>query len=364
MLAEEKQKQALALLARTFPGCEVTSFTHMQGDASSREFYRIALKNAPRSSVILMLVQDNPGPLGGGEKRLGQDETFVWVAEFLRDRGLPVPVLFAKDLDEGMLLVEDLGRYSFRQFCEGYKDEICEAYEMQLKRADLLEQAVSYICKLQETEYDQRLLPFQRSLSFETYFANAMEFCEHLASPRGLRSPEREVLQKLFEGLCETVRDHPKALCHFDYGAHNLALAPDGMLYLLDFQDCCYESYARDLASLLNDRDMDSLLGEEVQRLGYGAFLKGKGWQENGKEAESFHLHYLQYLLHWDFRVSGRFALLAEKKSRTQYAAWIPGTVRRLHRGLLALEKEFPEVPDAISIVERVCQEFLGPENV
>ena len=88
--------------------------THVQGDASSRSYERLAregrkliLMNAPRRP-------DGPPVRGGlpysAIAHLAEDvKPFVAMARALRERGLSAPQVHAADLNEGLLLLEDLG---------------------------------------------------------------------------------------------------------------------------------------------------------------------------------------------------------------------------------------------------------------
>src|SRR5437868_5158488 len=87
---------------------------HLQGDASTRAYERLThegrrliLMNAPRRP-------DGPPVRGGlpysAIAHLAEDvKPFVAMARALRERGLSAPQIHAADLDEGFLLLEDLG---------------------------------------------------------------------------------------------------------------------------------------------------------------------------------------------------------------------------------------------------------------
>ena len=88
--------------------------THVQGDASTRAYERLThkgqkyiLMNAPRRP-------DGPAVRGGlpysAIAHLAEDvKPFVAMARALRERGLSAPQIHAADLNEGLVLLEDLG---------------------------------------------------------------------------------------------------------------------------------------------------------------------------------------------------------------------------------------------------------------
>jgi aminoglycoside/choline kinase family phosphotransferase len=199
-------------------------------------------------------------------------------------------------------------------------------------------------------------LAAQRTVSIEKYIQEAMEFADHLLKPAGLRESESVVLKKFSEILSETIRAHPRCLSHFDYGTQNITVAKNGSIHLVDFQDACVVSRARDPYSLLNDRDIDQHLGESLQERLLQRFMSGYGWTT--PERDSFVREYQEYGTHWDMRVSGRFALLQSQVGKERYGQWIPGTLRRLGRRLPKLVAQFPGLDDVIEISQRLLPEF------
>ena len=87
---------------------------YLQGDASTRSYARLVL---PDRAAILMNSPRQPDgpPLRDGKPysalvHLAEDVTpFVAVAAALRERGLSAPAVYAFDLDQGFLILEDLG---------------------------------------------------------------------------------------------------------------------------------------------------------------------------------------------------------------------------------------------------------------
>ena len=91
---------------------------YLQGDASTRSYARLAL---PGRSAILMNSPRQPDgpPIRGGRPysalvHLAEDVTpFVAVAGALRESGLSAPAIYAFDLDQGFIVLEDLGEAVF-----------------------------------------------------------------------------------------------------------------------------------------------------------------------------------------------------------------------------------------------------------
>ncbi len=87
---------------------------YLQGDASTRSYARLVL---PRRTAILMNSPRQPDgpPIRDGKPysalvHLAEDVApFVAVGRALRERGLAAPAIYAFDLAQGFLLLEDLG---------------------------------------------------------------------------------------------------------------------------------------------------------------------------------------------------------------------------------------------------------------
>jgi hypothetical protein len=110
----------------------------------------------------------------------------------------------------------------------------------------------------------------------------------------------------------------------------------------------CLDSPARDVVSLLNDRGIDEVLGRDLQQRLLSLFLSSVD------DRPHFASMYDEYLLHWDFRVSGRFALLSDVKGVERYRAWIPSTLRRLGRTLGRVQHSMEGAGEVV----RVLSEF------
>ena len=91
----------------------------LRGDASTRSYYRVYLEGStgglPESAIVMRLPDDALGSDEGGTQPSTHRLPFVEVAELLRSRGLPVPAIFVEDLENGILLLEDLGDTTFEQ---------------------------------------------------------------------------------------------------------------------------------------------------------------------------------------------------------------------------------------------------------
>lgn len=339
------------LLARSdrLKGAVVADVTQLAGDMSTRRFSRVTFSQGPVSHAIMVTLSGAPGPVGGGPRGLTQDDTYIEVGSFLSKNGVCVPELYADGRDLGVLLVEDVGSTSLLSVAQG--DVELQSGLKESLGADPLKtlfgKALSIQKKLRALPRDDQNVIFQRHTTTEQRAKQIREFLDYYALPRGLSDSGRKTIEGLMNTVCERVAQHPLEVSHFDYMASNIHVLPQGDLCLIDFQDMCLDSPARDVVSLLNDRDSDSALGRERQRELLALFMRDVNTHEN------FPLLYDEYLLLWDFRVSGRFALLAEQRGIARYKTWIPGTLRRLGRTLVRAKATVPGADEALAVLSR-----------
>lgn len=327
----------------------------LAGDMSTRRFFRLKLANYSAPTVILMLLNGAPGPIKGGLQGLTQDDSFVELANYFVNKGLRVPRVLLDARQTSALIVDDVGESGMWRFACGELREKEEVIKDKLGAETvsiLFKRAIDFIKQLQNLPHDSSCIAFKRWAEFEWYRTTIREFIEYYAEPQGLKSSARQVLEKVFDGICENIRAHPKTLAHFDFMAFNLYVDQDGQVWVLDFQDTSINSPVRDIISLINDRDMDSALGKTR----HAELLKY--FVDSVKPGKDFARWYNEYLLHWDFRVSGRFVQLAEKRGQKQYLKWVPGTLRRLGRTLRRAQRDIHGLDDVLQIVSELSPEI------
>ncbi|MBN8548364.1 MAG: phosphotransferase [Deltaproteobacteria bacterium] len=354
---DDLQQQAHALLKKSslFSNATLDRVDLLAGDMSTRRYARLYLSDAKVSTVILMLLNQGKGPVRGGRQDLTQDDTFVQLTNFLSGNGIAVPRLYLDARKEGALLVEDVGdmplwHFAFREL----RDEHRKVED--LLGADAVEklyrQCIDITKTLQSIPEDPKCIAFQRWVEFEQYRREIAEFAEYYAKPKGIKPAALKLLENAYDAICESICSHPRKLSHFDYMSHNLFVTPEGGIRVLDFQDMCLVSPVRDIVSLINDRDTDSALGKSRHARLLEYFMK-----ELAVDA-AFPQRYNEYMLHWDFRVSGRFVLLAEQRGIARYGKWIPGTLRRLGRTLVRAHRDIHGLSDVLDMLVKLSPEI------
>lgn len=354
---DELINQAQIILSRSpaWAGATIQSITPLAGDMSTRRYVRLELSGAKVDRAILMLLNQGKGPVRGGRQDLTQDDTFVELANFLSRNSVAVPEIYIDARSDKALLVEDVGdtllwHFAFRELRDEHQrieDHLGDDAVLKL-----FERAIDVTKILQSIPPDKNCIAFQRWVEFDQYRREISEFLEYYAKPRGIKASAIELLNTVYDSICESLCSHPRVLSHFDYMPHNLFVGPQGRIRVLDFQDMCCVSPVRDIVSLINDRDTDTALGQTRHSKLLFYFMQTLNVDEQ------FASRYNEYLLHWDFRVSGRFVLLAEQRGIERYRQWIPGTLRRLGRTLIRTHKDIHHLDDVLEVLTKLSPEI------
>lgn len=162
---------------------------------------------------------------------------FVTIAEFLAQFDIHVPRIFAKNLEQGFLLLTDLGSRSYLSALNAstadslYKAAIDEIIKMQ--QAPVADIALP--------EYNRERLQTEMEL-FPTWFLQ-----HHLS----MDVPDN--LDAVFELLLDNALQQPQYFVHRDYHSRNLMLGQNQEVGVIDFQDAVIGAASYDLVSLLKD---------------------------------------------------------------------------------------------------------------
>ena len=166
---------------------------------------------------------------------------FIRVAGLLRQAGLNAPEILAQDLEQGFLLLTDLGTTTY-----------LAALQKSDANADaLFHDAIDALLRWQLASapgvlppYDAALLRRELDLFPDWYLARHLELTPTVA--------QRGQLEQAFAHILANNLAQPSVFVHRDYMPRNLMLsAPNPGI--LDFQDAVYGPISYDLASLLRD---------------------------------------------------------------------------------------------------------------
>jgi len=207
-------------------------------DASFRRYFRVTSKSGHFNAygeTNTLIVMDAP-PSHENVK------PFIYVSQLMEGIGLNVPIVLEKNIEDGFLLLSDLGSVQYLSvLSESNADK-------------LYGDALDALFRLQERGpresdffplYDSAF--FQRELDIftEWYVQKHMEL--------NLSDAQHKVLKNSQQVLIESALEQPVVLVHRDYHSRNLMLTDNNNPGILDFQDAVIGPVTYDLVSLLKD---------------------------------------------------------------------------------------------------------------
>jgi aminoglycoside/choline kinase family phosphotransferase len=223
----QRQAALQQWLSKTFkiasPDLQIVS-----GDASFRRYFRFELSGCSAIAV------DAP-------PSTEKNHQFVALAEALSQQGLAVPSVYAADLEDGFLCLQDLGSSLLEQ-------QLTPSNAKQLYR-----QALRLIVQLQQTPV-QSLPELER---FDAAFIQReLDIFADWFVGQELALPDTWQQQADWSSLCrelsEAIMQQPYVAMHRDFHCRNLMLEQQ-RLVMIDFQDMVEGPICYDLVSLLRD---------------------------------------------------------------------------------------------------------------
>ncbi len=207
---------------------DIETLRPASADASFRRYFRV---DAGATSFVAM-----DAPPDKEDVR-----PFIRVARLLRDAGLNAPQVLAYDLDQGLLLLSDLGTTTYLDALTAGTADANALF------ADAIDALVRWQLASRAGElppYDEALLRRELMLFPDWYVAR------HLG--RTLDERQTRTLQAMFDRIVASNLAQPAVYVHRDYMPRNLMVATPNP-GILDFQDAVFGPITYDLASLLRD---------------------------------------------------------------------------------------------------------------
>ncbi len=242
---------------------------------------------------------------------------FIAVAEWLASVGLTVPDIIARDLDQGLLLLGDLGDVRLRETLDNDPRREDELYAL----------ATDLLVQLHRHPPMPRLLPH----GLDQWLDEAMLFADWYGPALGLEIDRDSYRAAWTDVLAPVAADGlgPVTVLR-DYHAENVMLVAghDGVAHLglLDFQDAMAGHPAYDLASVLEDarRDVSPAI-ERAMIDRYRAAADG---------GEAFERAYWALAAQRNTRILGVFVRLWKRDDKPHYRTFQPRMWGLLERDL------------------------------
>jgi aminoglycoside/choline kinase family phosphotransferase len=267
-------------------------------DASFRRYFRASL--ADGRSYIAM-----DAPPGKEDCR-----PFVHVARLLRDAGVHAPEVHAQDLEQGFLLLADLGNRI-------YLAELQQADPAPLF-VDAIDALIRWQLATREGElppYDEALLRREMELFPEWYLGRHLGLAADGARPA--------LLDGIFALLAKSALAQPRVYVHRDYMPRNLMVCEPNP-GVLDFQDAVLGPIAYDVVSLMRD----AFLSWEEERV---IDCAARYWEKAKRASLPVNADFADFYREFEWmglqrhlKVLGIFARLTYRDGKPKYLADTP----------------------------------------
>jgi aminoglycoside/choline kinase family phosphotransferase len=293
-------------------------------DASFRSYWRT--HHASRSWIVMDSppVQEDPRP-------------WLKIGQQLAAAGLHVPTVHAQDLEQGFLLIEDLGT---RLYLNELNDSNADA---------LYGDAMDALLLMQTRMAHRDLPPFDRDV-----LVRGLEVMPEWFLGRHLdHTPacdEWDVLEAAFNVIIDNAQEQPHCFVHRDYHSRNLLVVEQNNPGIIDFQGALSGPITYDLASLLRDayivwprERVDTWVDSYRQRLLHAGVI------DDTVDSKRFLRWFDLTGLHRHVRVLGQFYRLWYRDGKPGYLADVP----RVYHYVVSVARSYPELADFAALIER-----------
>jgi len=306
------------------------------GDASFRRYFR--LKQNDETFIIMDAPpeQENCVP-------------FIDVSERLLAVNINVPRIIEKDLQQGFLLLSDLGD---KHYLDALTEESADGPDV-----NSLYQAAMQELVLMQQQADSTKLPHYD----ETLLFQEMELFRHWLLQVHMRldltAETQAMLDEVFKLLVNEALSQPEVFVHRDYHSRNLMTSNDSSPGVLDFQDAVKGPFTYDLVSLLKDCYI-KWPQHQIRSWANNYFEQISNVYPNIK-ATGFMRWFDLMGVQRHLKASGIFARLYHRDGKAGYLADIPRTLSYI----VDLHDEYPELQGLTELIQDQVMTSIEEEN-
>jgi len=266
-------------------------------DASFRRYFRIR-KNGQTLIVMDSSLEKN------------SLLAFVNITQRLLDAGVDAPRIYHTDLDEGFLILEDLGHEDLLNKLKSSNFE------------SLYKVAMDEIIKMQQADtnglplYDEAFLMQEMSLMNEWFLQKYIKDTEY----------DLKMINKTLSHIAKEVLAQPQGyFVHRDFHSRNIMFKDEKSLGIIDYQDAMSGSVMYDLVSLLRDLYV-RFEPKEIEKL--VLYFKHK---IGAKVSDEEFLRWFDFMgMQRHIKVLGIFARLSLRDAKDGYLKDLPLTMQYL----------------------------------
>ncbi|TBR40054.1 MULTISPECIES: aminoglycoside phosphotransferase family protein [Dyella] len=291
-------------------------------DASFRSYWRA--EHGGKSWIVM----DSP-------PSLEDPRPWVEIGTLLDRAGLHVPRVHASDLDQGFLLIEDLGN---RLYLPALDEGTADA---------LYGDAMDALLRMQAHAPASGLAPYDRAfLVRELEIMPEWFLRKHLGHDIACES--WDVLEAAFDVLVRNAAAQPQVFVHRDFHSRNLLITDERNPGVIDFQGALRGAITYDLASLLRDCYIVwDRTRVEAWAETYRNRLVDAGLISAGVSAETFRRWFDLIGLQRHIKVLGIFCRLWYRDGKSGYLQDLP----RVFDYVIDVASGYPELKDLAELL-------------
>lgn len=315
---------------------EKPDISKLAGDGSTRIFERIRIRSLDQSYIIMENHPEN-------ESIRKENLAYLKIGKHLFSKGIPVPEIYACDLDKGLFIMEDIGDGNLQEKILGSEDKIPlyeKVLEILLRIQIKGKEGFNSEWCCQTKMYDAGLMREKEAHYFrDSFLIDYMKLDPDIAS-----------LEKAFNRIIMIADKAEKLfLLHRDFQSRNIMCRGLDSISVLDWQGARLGPLAYDLASLLFDPYTD-LSGYERGIL-FATYCKMlEGLDRNA--VDSLKVSYPYVAVMRMLQALGAYGNLSINYGKTYFEKYIPPALNSLD-GLLE------EINDPkVSYLERIIKEM------
>jgi aminoglycoside/choline kinase family phosphotransferase len=291
--------------------------TPLTGDASVRVYYRVAAPDG--TSLMLTWYPDE----------VKKDLQRVLAAYRAASKHAYLPKVL--QYNEAVMLQQDVGDQTLFDLLHHDREDGVRWYK----------KAITLLVYFQKAGAVDTNPPFTGD-----FFFNELEMSREYYVEKLMNVPSEKALElkPLLRKLADNLSRHPYVLCHRDFHGQNIHIYKE-KLYLIDYQDLRMGPDTYDLASLLRDRGVTRILGDdmELELIDYYADWRVHGFPARSPlpqgERRSMRRRYFETLLQRSIKILGTFSRQPLTRGRMWYLDFIPPTLESVRRCI----EEVPE---------------------
>ncbi len=292
------------------------------GDASFRRYFRVMLSD--KSYIAMDAPPDKESC-----------RPFIAIAHQLKSVGLNVPSIYAENLEQGFLLLDDFGSTLYLDILN--PDNADQLYG----------DAIASLVQLQSKMSTDALPPYNRMLLMqEMELFREWLLQNHLGLT--LSDSDHLLLTQTFELLADSALEQPQVAVHRDYHSRNLMRTTPNP-GILDFQDAVNGPVTYDLVSLLRDCYI-RWPAEQVEGWAMGYFRQAVKSGVLRREQEEKFLQWFNLMgVQRHLKAAGIFARLNCRDGKSGYLKDIPRTLGYI----VEIAPGYPKLQGLVELISR-----------